>query len=229
MTNIFDALMGNEKPPATVAVAGIDYTITTDFRDWCRLDTYLFDRNLSDEHRGMWFLNMFAPAVNRCEIDLSSGVYPFDVGDAFDALLNFWMAGRDNKAGSKQGGKQSKERPYDFIHDAAMIYAAFRQAYGIDLTAKKRNGALHWWTFYALFSNLPDGSTFAAAKTARLSDPNDYPKELRDKQRALKEAWALPDNIRYYGTGKGKAMTETEFLDHFKKRREEAQRALLQR
>ena len=41
--------------------------------------------------------------------------------------------------------KKHNERSFDFIQDAPYIYAAYRQAYGIDLFAEQ--GRLHWWAF----------------------------------------------------------------------------------
>ena len=45
-------------------------------------------------------------------------------------------------------------RLFDFAQDAPYIYAAFRQAYGIDLY--REHGRLHWWAFLALFQALPE-------------------------------------------------------------------------
>jgi hypothetical protein len=51
--------------------------------------------------------------------------------------------------------QRSKEpRALDFNQDAPLIYAAFRQAYGLDLT--KQRGRLDWRHFIALFQGLPD-------------------------------------------------------------------------
>ena len=49
--------------------------------------------------------------------------------------------------------KKHNERSFDFIQDAPYIYAAYRQAYGIDLFAEQ--GRLHWWAFLFLFQGLP--------------------------------------------------------------------------
>ena len=47
--------------------------------------------------------------------------------------------------------KNNSKKCVDFKQDAAFIYAAFRQCYGIDLFSCKR---LHWWKFIALFNGL---------------------------------------------------------------------------
>ena len=50
--------------------------------------------------------------------------------------------------------KQSndKKKIFDFEQDAKYIYAAFMQAYNIDLLDVKE---LHWWKFISLFNGLP--------------------------------------------------------------------------
>lgn len=58
-----------------------------------------------------------------------------------------------------QKRKGSDERAFDYIQDAPYIYAAFRQAYGIDLIAEQ--GKMHWWKFYALLCGLPQNTRFA--------------------------------------------------------------------
>lgn len=57
--------------------------------------------------------------------------------------------------GKGRGGKS--EPVFDFGQDAGYIYAAFRQAYGIDLFRAR----LHWWEFVALFESLPDNTRMA--------------------------------------------------------------------
>ena len=52
--------------------------------------------------------------------------------------------------------KKHNERSFDFIQDAPYIYAAYRQAYGIDLFAEQ--GRLHWWAFLYLFKGLPENT-----------------------------------------------------------------------
>ncbi len=66
-------------------------------------------------------------------------------------------------------------RSFDFLQDAGYIYAAFRQAYGIDLHAER--GRLHWHEFIALFSALPEDTRIAqimAIRTRPLPKPNGH-------------------------------------------------------
>lgn len=71
--------------------------------------------------------------------------------DAWEELLWFYRGGETPTKDNGQTYHRSKA-VYDFEQDAAYIYAAFRQVYGIDLQA----GPLHWWAFRALLSSLPD-------------------------------------------------------------------------
>ena len=57
------------------------------------------------------------------------------------------------KAPRKTGG----QKVTDFIQDAGLIRAAFRQAYGIDLYRDR----LHWIEFTELLNAIPEGSRYA--------------------------------------------------------------------
>ena len=51
---------------------------------------------------------------------------------------------------------EPQQRAIDMTQDATLIYAAFRQAYGIDL--HKEIGKMHWLEFCALLEGLPSGT-----------------------------------------------------------------------
>ena len=57
------------------------------------------------------------------------------------------------KAPRKKGG----QKVTDFIQDAGLIRAAFRQAYGIDLYRDR----LHWIEFTELLNAIPEGSRYS--------------------------------------------------------------------
>lgn len=54
----------------------------------------------------------------------------------------------------------------DFVQDAGLIRAAFRQAYGIDLYRDK----LHWLEFTELLSAIPEGNRYADVVSIRARD-----------------------------------------------------------
>lgn len=53
--------------------------------------------------------------------------------------------------------KADAKRVTDFVQDAGLIRAAFRQAYGIDLYREK----LHWIEFTELLNAIPEGSRYS--------------------------------------------------------------------
>lgn len=69
----------------------------------------------------------------------------------------------------------SKPRTLDFVQDAPLIYAAFWQAYRIDLT--KQKGHLDWRYFIALLQGLPEDTRLRAVMDIRerdIPEPNKY-------------------------------------------------------
>ena len=79
------------------------------------------------------------------------------------------------KAPRKTGG----QRVTDFIQDAGLIRAAFRQAYGIDLYRDR----LHWIEFTELMNALPEGSRYAEVIGIRarpMPEPTQWNKKERE-------------------------------------------------
>jgi hypothetical protein len=79
--------------------------------------------------------------------------------------------------------KQSKEQVMDFEQDWQSIYAAFRQAYGIDLFKEKD---MHWYVFSALLKNLPD-----TTRLASIIDIRQKPIPKPTKGNAEYRAWLM--------------------------------------
>lgn len=86
----------------------------------------------------------------------------------------------------------SERRSFDFEQDAKYIYAAFRQAYGINLFEEQ--GRLHWWEFIALFSALPEDARIIGIMRIR-TEPLPAPTKHNSQQWAAlirqKRAFAL--------------------------------------
>ena len=97
------------------------------------------------------------------------------------------------------------ERVMDFSEDAERIFAAFWQAYGIDLTRDK----LHWQAFRALLANLPSDTRMAeiiSLRTQPLPKPTKYNAETRA---ALSRAKA---QVALQGTGPDAAAKSVDAL-----------------
>lgn len=90
--------------------------------------------------------------------------------------------------------KKPKQSPraFDFIQDSELIYAAFYQAYGIDLIEEQ--GKMHWWKFQALLQGLPSDTRFSEVVQIRLRPmppPTKYNGEERAQIARLKAEYAL--------------------------------------
>ncbi len=85
---------------------------------------------------------------------------------------------------------QQQTPSFSFSHDANMIYAAFFQQYGIDLT---ETDDMHWWKFRVLFDNLGEGTWFAEVRKIRAMEiDSKMSKAQQDYYRKMKKLLALP-------------------------------------
>lgn len=88
--------------------------------------------------------------------------------------------------------KTVHQKSMDFIQDGQLIYAAFMQAYGIDLNAQR--GKLHWWKFSALLRGLPSNTRFMEVvqiRTKPLPKPTKHNAQERAQLIRLKQEYAL--------------------------------------
>ena len=86
----------------------------------------------------------------------------------------------------------SGEKAFDFVQDSALIYAAFMQAYGMDLVDQQ--GKLHWWKFQSLLNGLPSNTRFSEIVSIRMKpipSPTKYNKEEREELMRLKAVYAI--------------------------------------
>ena len=86
--------------------------------------------------------------------------------------------------------KSAGKKVFDFVLDAEFIYAAFMQAYHIDLI----DTPLHWWKFGALLSGLPSDTRFSEVVQIRTMDipkPTKHNHEERMRIIRLKHDYAL--------------------------------------
>ena len=88
--------------------------------------------------------------------------------------------------------RPAHQKSMDFIQDGPLIYAAFMQAYGIDLNDQR--GKLHWWKFTALLQGLPSNTRLMEVVQIR-TRPMPAPTKHNAKERAelarLKEEYKL--------------------------------------
>ena len=122
-----------DRLPDGVEVNGRFYRMDFDFRNVLKMLDILNDESLLPEVK----------AYNAVHCLCKRPKNVLDVLNAVDDLLF--------------DGKRKKGQKYtDFVQDAGLIRAAFRQAYGIDLYREK----LHWFEFTELLSGIPEGTRY---------------------------------------------------------------------
>lgn len=150
--------------------------VNTDFRCMVEYETRLFDDSMPAEQIIGESLAAFFPLG-----------YPGSWETAWKKLQWFYECGgaKRRHPGGKAGTQT--ERAYDFVEDGPLIYAAFQQAYGIDLTKEE----LHWWKFRALFEGLPPECRISKIMEYRVMDTHDMPASTRKRYEALKARYSL--------------------------------------
>lgn len=168
--------------PETITVDGRDYFVNTDFRAGI-----LFEMLVSDKTQ-----------TNEQIIQQTFDIYftddiPMNLKDALDEILWFYRCGYEpqKRRTRKRVEEKHDERVFDYDIDGALIYAAFKSQYGVDLQDIEH---LHWWKFNAMFQGLHDDeqiSKIISYRTVDLGKISD--KETRKHYAALKHKYALPD------------------------------------
>lgn len=98
------------------------------------------------------------------------------------------LAKAQNILFKQQKGKDSGPRVLDVHQDAALILAAFRQAYGIDLYHEQ--GRLHWLEFLALLNGIPKDTRLSEVMEIRACKVPPTTKNNHEQVRALMKAKA---------------------------------------
>lgn len=166
-----------DKPIDKVVIDGAEYQINTDFRISVQFEL-IIQSDIPNNEKIKQALMLYYPVI------------PKNIEKAVDKILEFY-ADIDNNSSSNRRSKGERAVPvYSFKYDAEYIYAAFMQAYNIDLQAVEY---LHWHKFRALFKSLPETCEFTKIMGYRAMEiPNDLPKKQREHYQKLKKIYALP-------------------------------------
>ncbi len=124
-----------ERLPDSVVVDGKRYKLDLDFRNVLKMIDVLDRDDLMPEAKAYKALSFVCKRPKNA----------LKVLESIKALL------------FKAPRKTSGQKVTDFIQDAGLIRAAFRQAYGIDLYRDK----LHWIEFTELLNAIPEGSRYS--------------------------------------------------------------------
>lgn len=181
-----------ERFPESVAVNGKDYPVVTDFREWIRFSELVEDETVPWQIKCRFLLQWYAEQI------------PEDIESAVYALGDFLMCRKDNDQETEE--KKGRIKPvFSFTEDAGCIYAAFREAYDIDLQSVDY---MHWWEFRNLFDWLPENTEIKQRILYRGMDPRTIKdKNERKRIRQIQSAIALKKKQR--------KMTDYEIGDVF--------------
>ena len=124
-----------DRLPDGVEVDGKFYKLDFEFRNVLRMIEVLDQKNLMPE----------AKAYNALKCLCKRPKNVLKVREAVEGLL------------FKAPRKTGNEKVTDFVQDAGLIRAAFRQAYGIDLYRDK----LHWIEFTEMLNAIPEGNRYS--------------------------------------------------------------------
>lgn len=161
--------------PDCVEISGETFLINTDFRVWIKVEL-LISEDIPDRFKIPLMLELVYPVI------------PPDRSAAANIAAEFYAAGIEQSGGGK-GSKKRTKRIYSFEHDADRIYAAFIEAYGIDLTECD----MHWFKFRALFACLPESCLISRVMGWRAMDiTRDMPESMKARYKKLKAAYKLP-------------------------------------
>lgn len=197
--------------PDRVAIGDGEYEIYADFRVGILFELMLRDDGIPREQKMGLALDLFYPEG------------PPDVEAAYAGILWFVSCGKRepgalgetedgppaaDRETAADGVPRSAPRPgppmrsraqlYDFDEDAERIYAAFWQAYRIDLQAlpvyhEDPVRGLHWWKFMALLGKLPDCDFTQAVHWRTATVPDKASREMRARMERMIRSYALPD------------------------------------
>lgn len=155
------------KLPQTLIINNKEITINTDYRLFVRFELEMQENDTKKAIKNV--LSAFYPAFLLKSI----------TNEMVDKFIWFYKCGKEDKP--HKSGKGKNVRAYDFKEDDDLIYSAFLETYGIDISRE-----MHWWKFKALFNGLNSECEFCKIKSYRLYDGKD--KNLLE----LKDFYKLP-------------------------------------
>lgn len=132
--------------------------------------------------------------------------FPEAMSARLDAFFALWRKPHEG------GG----ERVFDFLYDYDLVYAAFMQAYGIDI----EDGDIPIARFLALFDGLPQGTRLAEVMELRAKKPPKRTASNAEYINALmraKRAVALPCRTPEGASWRNRLATAVENLSKAKK------------
>lgn len=172
--------------PDSVFVAGVSLPIVTDYRTGILFKQTLADPVMPEDEKlttilQLYYGNDIFPLLENMDV----------VQEALNNIMWFYRCGADMETVENEAGESSgKDPPFSYEHDAGYIYAAFVEAYNIDLTKNR----LHWWQFRALFLALPENVQFSKIMGYRTMEiPAKMPKAQKRFYQKMKRIYRIPE------------------------------------
>lgn len=163
-----------DKLPDHVSAGGKFFLIHTDFRKWLA-----FSRTLSEKES----------VIDDADFIYADEIPPKELKkEAFNELMKFYQPQMELPRSS---GKS--EKILDYVLDSQLIFAAFWEQYGIDLTATDEAGhfiQMHWHKFLALLSGLHNTKLNEVMSWRCWS--GDTKTEYGKQMARLRASWELP-------------------------------------
>lgn len=161
--------------PTFVILHGKPVKIRTDFRFGLRCVMASEDNGLAQVEKGSVILsNMYFEV-------------PKDIDEAVERAVLFLNMNHET---DEETDMLITHRPYSLLKDGNLIYAAFRQTHGIDLSTAK----LHWWKFMALFLDLGSDTVFCNLVSLRQRvNSGKASKEEKKEARELGDIFEVED------------------------------------
>lgn len=171
--------------PKQIQIDGVLHPINWTYQTGILFSELVKDNSLSDEQTLLKALILFYPEK-----------IPNNIVEAREGILWFFKGGQDDEPVRRLKPKKTNKAQYSFTQDAGLIYAAFMQAYSINLFHSKK---LHWWEFRELLSNLPEDCMFSKVLTYRsISITGKMPKEQKEFYQEMKEKYRLLEPDQNY-------------------------------
>ena len=163
--------------------------LNTDFRTSILFELLMQDKDISNEDKVALSINLY---FNRQPSSYE------EMDKMTRTIIWFYSCGNKKKELKKINQKEEivkkekkRKQIYSFEQDDFLIYSAFMEQYGIDLTEAK----LHWWKFKAMFDGLNDNILFSKVMGYRSIDLSKIQdKKQREHYANLQKHWALVDN-----------------------------------
>ena len=177
-----------KKPPHKLEIGDYYVGINTDFRLMIEFELLLTEETESEnfEYKFINLLDRFMPNLGYCDAANQDEIVA--------AITRYYSCGKDysldmDLADDEADDKPLAQRIYSFNFDDEYIYAAFMEAYGIDLT----EADMHWWKFRALFNALPQSCMFSRILSYRgMEITSDMSSSQKDFYRKMQRKFALP-------------------------------------